>query len=599
MPERVALIVNPVAGEGHALGRWPAVERVLAERGEVVRVEPEGEHGMVAAIRAQAAEGRTIVVAGGDGTVNRAVNALDRWDVPLGLVPIGSGNDLARALGLPAEPVAAARRIVAGAAVPMDLVEVNGQRFCTVGGLGLLADVTMDVARLALAGRVTRPVVRGLGPYAYLLMTAVHLASPSSPTRTVRISGDGPDGPWRWDGECHAVLVANHPTFGAGLALPVPAQADDGVAEICIVPKCSRVSLALRLAALKTGRPQPEHVLTVRRARAATIDARQRRAVRGRRRRAVHGTAFRTESAAEGFTDHSMTFADWVVRKVRTGARGAHGAVRSAQGAQGARGAVRSALGAGARCWCCGGALRTLHRAHIAPHRAHFAPRTAPGARRAPCAPGAPARFRVGGQRGGVAGLVARHHDARAVARGHLEPGGLGDARAQRRILEQAQAARRHPREVVGVVEEARAAVVDDLRQAADARGHDRHLAGHRLERGEAEALLRGRQQEEVRHREHRHDVELLAEELRRSHQAGRGEPLAREVRVRAVADEQQARRHVRADAPEDLDDRVHPLDRAEVGHVHHEVLGAVQQLLPQVAATAVACDARSRGSSG
>jgi diacylglycerol kinase (ATP) len=271
MRGRVALVVNPVAGRGHPLDRWPAVERVLAARGEVFRLEPDGEHGMAAAIRVAAAEGCTIVVAGGDGTVNRAVNALDHWDVPLGIVPVGSGNDLARALGLPADPVAAARRIVEGTCVPMDLVAVNQQRFCTVGGLGLMADVTMGVARLALPGRVTRPVVRGLGAQAYLLVAAAHLAAPSARARTVTVAGEGPDGHWQWEGECHAVLVANQPTLGAGLALPVRSSADDGIAEICMVPACSRVALALRLAALKTGRRQPEHVLTVRRARSATI----------------------------------------------------------------------------------------------------------------------------------------------------------------------------------------------------------------------------------------------------------------------------------------------------------------------------------------
>jgi YegS/Rv2252/BmrU family lipid kinase len=272
MTPRVVLVVNPVAGRGHPLDRWAAAEAVLAARGEVTRVEAEGEHGMAAAIRAAAADGCTIVVAGGDGTVNRAVNALAGSDAALGILPVGSGNDLARALGIPMDPVAAARRIVEGHAVAMDLVEVNGQRFCTVGGVGLVADVTMGVGRLAVPGRSTRTLVRVLGPQAYLLMAVAHLAAPASPVRAVRVAGDGPDGPWRWDGECHAVFVANHPTLGAGLALPVAALADDGVVEVCIVPRRSRLSLAMKLAVLKTGRPQPEAVLTVRKARALTIE---------------------------------------------------------------------------------------------------------------------------------------------------------------------------------------------------------------------------------------------------------------------------------------------------------------------------------------
>jgi diacylglycerol kinase (ATP) len=272
MTPRVVLVVNPVAGGGHPLDRWPAVEQVLRARGTVWRVEAEGEHGMAAAIRTAAAEGATVVVAGGDGTVNRAVNAVPDWTVPLGIVPVGSGNDLARALGLPVDPVAAARRIVEGRAMAMDLVDVQGQRFCTVGGVGLIADVTMAVGRLAAPGRLSRFVVRGLGAHAYLLAAAAHLAAPSSPVRAVRVAGLGPDGPWRWDGEAHAVLVANHPTLGAGLALPIASRADDGVVEVCIVPRRSRVSLATKLVALKTGRPQPDDVLSVKKAHAVTIE---------------------------------------------------------------------------------------------------------------------------------------------------------------------------------------------------------------------------------------------------------------------------------------------------------------------------------------
>jgi diacylglycerol kinase (ATP) len=272
MAPRFALVVNPVAGEGHPLDRWPAAERVLAAHGSLSRVEAEGEHGMAAAIRAAAADGATVVVAGGDGTVNRAVNALDHWTVPLGILPVGSGNDLARALGIPLDPVAAARRIVEGRPVAMDLAEVNGQRFCTVGGVGLIAEVTMRVGRLAAPGRFTRSLVHALGAQAYLLTAAARLAAPSSPVYAVRVAGEGPEGAWCWDGECHAVLVANHPTLGAGLGLPIAARADDGTVEACIVPRRSRASLAMKLAVLRTGRPQPQSVLTVKPARAVTIE---------------------------------------------------------------------------------------------------------------------------------------------------------------------------------------------------------------------------------------------------------------------------------------------------------------------------------------
>src|SRR5574341_1711800 len=101
MADRVVLLVNPVAGDGHGLDRWTEIEQALAARGEVARIAPSGEHGLAAAAREAASAGALIVVAGGDGTVNRVVNALEAYRGPIGVLPVGSGNDLARGLGLP------------------------------------------------------------------------------------------------------------------------------------------------------------------------------------------------------------------------------------------------------------------------------------------------------------------------------------------------------------------------------------------------------------------------------------------------------------------------------------------------------------------
>ena len=271
MSDRVLLLVNPSAGAGRGLADQHAIERILGERGPVTTVVATDERDLEISARDAAAAGHTIVVAGGDGTVNRVVQALGTTRTPLGVIPAGSGNDFARALGLPRDQVEAARRAARSSGTAIDLVEVNGRPCCTVGGLGLIADVTFDIGRLGRPGRVTRPIIRGLGSHAYLLAAAGRLARPGTRAWPVSIEGTGSEGAWRWSGLSHALLVANCPTLGAGLALPVDAAPDDGQAEVCIVPRRSRVSLALRLAALRTGRPQPECVLTVRRASRAVI----------------------------------------------------------------------------------------------------------------------------------------------------------------------------------------------------------------------------------------------------------------------------------------------------------------------------------------
>ena len=228
MPERVTLLVNPCAGGGRVLDRWPELPRILARRGEL-QVRTSAAAGVLAEqARAAAADGRTIIVAGGDGTVNCVLNAVNGYRVCLGVVPVGSGNDFARCLGLPPDPLAAARRIASGTATALDLVEVNGHRFATVGGLGLVADTTALIGRARRHGSILRPLVRALGPHAYLLAAARQIALTPRTTTRVVAEGLGRGGPWRWEGACHAVFVANQPLLGAGLRLAVASSSNDG-----------------------------------------------------------------------------------------------------------------------------------------------------------------------------------------------------------------------------------------------------------------------------------------------------------------------------------------------------------------------------------
>jgi diacylglycerol kinase (ATP) len=271
VPERVTLLVNASAGRGHVLDRWPDLPVILSRRGDLEVRTPATAAALAEQARAAAGEGRTIVVAGGDGTVNCVLNAVSGFRICLGVLPVGSGNDFARCLGLPPDPIAAARRIASGTATRLDVVEVNGHRFATVGGLGLVAATSALVGQARRRGSVFRPAVRALGPHAYLLAAAAQIALTRRTTTCVVAEGVGHGGSWRWEGECHAVFVANQPLLGAGLRLPVPSSSNDGECEICIVPQDWRVRLALNLACLRGSRPVPEGALLVFRAASATV----------------------------------------------------------------------------------------------------------------------------------------------------------------------------------------------------------------------------------------------------------------------------------------------------------------------------------------
>ena len=109
--------------------------------------------------------------------------------------------------------------------------------------------------------------------------------------------------------------------------------------------------------------------------------------------------------------------------------------------------------------------------------------------------------------------------------------------------------------------------------EPADRGRHDRHSAGHRLERGEAEALLQRRQQEQIGDREQRHDLILLAERFdavaRCRALAARSQRLAQ---IRAVADEQQPRRHRGRDAANTSTTASTRFTGPEVRHVDHQL---------------------------
>jgi diacylglycerol kinase (ATP) len=268
----LTLLVNPSAGGGHALRRWPDLSSVLGACGSVTVVEPRSTGDLERAAREAAGEGRVVVIAGGDGTVHRVINALGGLPATIAVLPVGSGNDFSSSLGLPADPLAAAHRIVAGRVRAVDLVAVDGRLFCTVGGLGLVAQAAALVARLAQPGSRLRPAVRALGPKAYLLAAAAYIAA-GPVTMGIRIDAESMTGGWTWSGDAHALFVANQQLLGAGLRLPVPSSNTDGECEIAIVPRTGRLRLARSLRCLETGSPVPPDVLTVRRATRATIAA--------------------------------------------------------------------------------------------------------------------------------------------------------------------------------------------------------------------------------------------------------------------------------------------------------------------------------------
>lgn len=260
----IALLTNPTAGRGKGARHRDAALRRLRESGFVVR-NLEGRDADEAAdlARACVADGvEALVVCGGDGLVHLGVQAVAGTGVPLGLIPSGTGNDVARYLDLPrTDPVAAADRIIASRRRTIDLARSGDRWFVTVLAAGFDAIVNER------ANAMTWP----RGQMRYNLATLAEL-------RTFRpipyvLQLDSGAGPETVEHEAMLVAVGNGPSFGGGLRITEGALLDDGLLDVVMITRMSKPKLVRSYPRLFTGRIDGVREYVHRRVRSVTIAA--------------------------------------------------------------------------------------------------------------------------------------------------------------------------------------------------------------------------------------------------------------------------------------------------------------------------------------
>jgi diacylglycerol kinase (ATP) len=267
---RVALVFNPAARQGRDRDTIDFVARTLRERFNVDVVAPPSASDLERAAHASALAHDAIVVAGGDGTLNRVINGAAGAEIPVGVIPMGTGNDFARACGIPASPARAVHRILDGRVTSVDLVRVNGRVYCTVGLIGVASDSALSVARLTAPGSRARGLMRLFGEWSYRAVGFAHLLKPGYITQRVSITGEAGE-VLHSLGPVHAVFIANTRVLGGGLVLPIDADWSDGLIEIAIVPRMPRRRLLWAFGCFAQGRRVPAGTLQVCRVARATI----------------------------------------------------------------------------------------------------------------------------------------------------------------------------------------------------------------------------------------------------------------------------------------------------------------------------------------
>lgn len=225
------LLVNTAAGGGRARGAVPLLRAFAAERGWRVEICVTETPAELARRAHEAAElGRKrILVLGGDGTFQVLINAVaDHPEVLLGVIPAGSGNDLAAALGLPEDPVRAAEMLLDGEPGFLDAARVrtaDGTERLYAGGGG----VGLDAEAARYAGGVYRNL---RGRLRYLLSALRALMGFHSFEVAVRMGASEPS---HLGAKVLLLGVLNTPTYGAGLRFSPEALTDDGKLDLVLV----------------------------------------------------------------------------------------------------------------------------------------------------------------------------------------------------------------------------------------------------------------------------------------------------------------------------------------------------------------------------
>jgi YegS/Rv2252/BmrU family lipid kinase len=216
----LVLLVNPASGGGKTMRLLPRVEQELDARRAVFRVQRTRglEHGVEQALRAIEV-GEVPVVMSGDGLLGAVGGAMAGSETPLGIVPGGRGNDLARVLGIPSDPEGAVATLFSGHSRRIDVGEANGKRFLGIVSVGFDSEAN----RLANETHF----LRGNLVYAYAALRTLLGWKPARFTLRVdeermRLSG-------------YSVSVANNKAFGGGMYIAPDAELDDGEFDIVAV----------------------------------------------------------------------------------------------------------------------------------------------------------------------------------------------------------------------------------------------------------------------------------------------------------------------------------------------------------------------------
>jgi lipid kinase, YegS/Rv2252/BmrU family len=238
---RLKILFNPLAGRGKTRAHIDEVIEYLTDCGSEVDTSSsrDPEHMThLAEAASRNPEYDRVVICGGDGTLNLAVRRFDLEHGTLGLVPLGSGDDFAKTVGLPLNAKAACDVILQGVVKEFDVATANGVRYLGVAGLGFDSEVAVHANSVKY--------LRGSLVYLYSILRVLPRFKPRRVTMKI-------DGVERVEDIMFAAVGNTH-RYGAGILIVPPARPDDGLLDLCLVGRCTKGELLKTLPKAYTGK---------------------------------------------------------------------------------------------------------------------------------------------------------------------------------------------------------------------------------------------------------------------------------------------------------------------------------------------------------
>ncbi len=229
---RLLFVVNPISGGRKKDGFEERAENELGGSGASLSFAYTERPGHAHELARNAVkQGVDVVVAvGGDGTINEVASALYGTDIPLGIIPEGSGNGLALYLGIPLNERAALRRLGQFGSTTIDAGVIEGLPFFNMAGLGFDAQVSDSFAHEKMRG-----------PLGYLRTILNEIGHYEPRSYTLEIDGVS------YEREAFMISVANSPQYGNNAYIAPQASVTDGLLDVCIIHKFPLYSLPIML----------------------------------------------------------------------------------------------------------------------------------------------------------------------------------------------------------------------------------------------------------------------------------------------------------------------------------------------------------------